>query len=119
MDSPNARYGIMASGKSYEDIRQGAARTRVTPGGRGQNRIALYKIGMPGPLEAAGRARFAVGLEEIFIIEERREIGRNQVKQELLTGATMCGRASSARWTITTSASCRSPKMSVASLRVR
>ena len=25
MDSPNARFGIMASGKSYEDIRAGAA----------------------------------------------------------------------------------------------
>ena len=38
---------------------------------------------MPWPLEPEGVRQFAVGLEEIFIIEERREIVENQVKQEL------------------------------------
>ena len=38
---------------------------------------------MPWPLEPEGVRNFAVGLEEIFIIEERREIVENQVKQEL------------------------------------
>ncbi|MDW3523094.1 hypothetical protein NQ316_26340, partial [Escherichia coli] len=33
--------------------------------------------------EPEGVRQFAVGLEEIFIIEERREIVENQVKQEL------------------------------------
>ncbi|MBA2399967.1 MAG: indolepyruvate ferredoxin oxidoreductase family protein, partial [Bradyrhizobium sp.] len=45
--------------------------------------LRLYKIGMPWPLEPQGVREFAVGLEEIFIIEERREIVENQVKQEL------------------------------------
>ena len=38
---------------------------------------------MPWPLEPEGVRKFAVGLEEIFIVEERREIVENQVKQEL------------------------------------
>ncbi len=38
---------------------------------------------MPWPLEPEGVRQFAVGLEEIFIVEERREIVENQVKQEL------------------------------------
>ena len=38
---------------------------------------------MPWPLEPQGVREFAVGLEEIFIVEERREIVENQVKQEL------------------------------------
>ena len=38
---------------------------------------------MPWPLEPEGVRNFAVGLEEIFIVEERREIVENQVKQEL------------------------------------
>ena len=76
MDSPNARYGIMASGKSYEDIRQALRELGITP------EIAA-KIGMPWPLEPEGVRNFAVGLEEIFIVEERREIVENQVKQEL------------------------------------
>ena len=45
--------------------------------------LRLYKIGMPWPLEPQGVREFAVGLEEIFIVEERREIVENQVKQEL------------------------------------
>ena len=83
MDSPNARFGIMASGKSYEDIRQALRELGVTPEVAAQIGLRLYKIGMPWPLEPQGVREFAVGLEEIFIIEERREIVENQVKQEL------------------------------------
>ena len=83
MDSPNARYGIMASGKSYEDIRQALRELGVTPEVAAKIGLRLYKIGMPWPLEPQGVREFAVGLEEIFIIEERREIVENQVKQEL------------------------------------
>lgn len=83
MDSPNARYGIMASGKSYEDIRQALRELGITPDVAAKIGLRLYKIGMPWPLEPQGVREFAVGLEEIFIIEERREIVENQVKQEL------------------------------------
>jgi indolepyruvate ferredoxin oxidoreductase len=83
MDSPNARYGIMASGKSYEDIRQALRELGVTPEVAAKIGLRLYKIGMPWPLEPQGVREFAVGLEEIFIVEERREIVENQVKQEL------------------------------------
>jgi indolepyruvate ferredoxin oxidoreductase len=83
MDSPNARFGIMASGKSYEDIRQALRELGVTPDVAAKIGLRLYKIGMPWPLEPQGVREFAVGLEEIFIIEERREIVENQVKQEL------------------------------------
>jgi indolepyruvate ferredoxin oxidoreductase len=83
MDSPNARFGIMASGKSYEDIRQALRELGITPEVAAKIGLRLYKIGMPWPLEPQGVREFAVGLEEIFIIEERREIVENQVKQEL------------------------------------
>jgi indolepyruvate ferredoxin oxidoreductase len=83
MDSPNARYGIMASGKSYEDIRQALRELGITPEVAAKIGLRLYKIGMPWPLEPEGVRQFAVGLEEIFIVEERREIVENQVKQEL------------------------------------
>ncbi len=83
MDSPNARYGIMASGKSYEDVRQALRELGITPEVAAKIGLRLYKVGMPWPLEPAGVREFAVGLEEILIIEERREIVENQVKQEL------------------------------------
>src|SRR5712672_3538852 len=83
MDSANARYGIMASGKSYEDIRQALRELGITEEVAAKIGLRLYKIGMPWPLEPEGVRQFAVGLEEIFIVEERREIVENQVKQEL------------------------------------
>ncbi|KZD23969.1 indolepyruvate ferredoxin oxidoreductase family protein [Tardiphaga robiniae] len=83
MDSPNARFGIMASGKSYEDVRQALRELGITEEVAAKIRLRLYKIGMPWPLEPEGVRKFAVGLEEIFIVEERREIVENQVKQEL------------------------------------
>src|ERR671923_163908 len=78
-----ARYGIMASGKSYEDIRQALRELGITEEVAAKIGLRLYKIGMPWPLEPEGVRNFAVGLEEIFIVEERREIVENQVKQEL------------------------------------
>ena len=83
MDSPNARFGIMASGKSYEDTRQALRELGITEEVAAKIGLRLYKIGMPWPLEPEGVRQFAVGLEEIFIVEERREIVENQVKQEL------------------------------------
>lgn len=83
MDSPNARFGIMASGKSYEDVRQALRELGITEQVAAKIGLRLYKIGMPWPLEPEGVRSFAVGLEEIFIVEERREIVENQVKQEL------------------------------------
>ncbi|MGO3932656.1 indolepyruvate ferredoxin oxidoreductase family protein [Rhodopseudomonas pseudopalustris] len=83
LDSPQARYGIMASGKSYEDVRQALRELGVTEQVAARIGLRLYKIGMPWPLEPEGVRQFAVGLEEIFIVEERREIVENQVKQAL------------------------------------
>ena len=83
MDSPNARFGIMASGKSYEDVRQALRELGITAQVAARIGLRLYKIGMPWPLEPEGVRQFAVGLEEIFVVEERREIVENQVKQEL------------------------------------
>ncbi|KIZ34905.1 MULTISPECIES: indolepyruvate ferredoxin oxidoreductase family protein [Rhodopseudomonas] len=83
MDSPNARFGIMASGKSYEDVRQALRELGITEQVAARIGLRLYKIGMPWPLEPQGVQEFARGLEEIFVIEERREIIENQVKQQL------------------------------------
>src|SRR2546430_13484539 len=55
----------------------------ITPEVAAKIGLRLYKIGMPWPLEPEGVRQLAVGLDEIFIVEERREIVENQVKQEL------------------------------------
>src|SRR5579864_2987286 len=73
----------MASGKSYEDIRHALCELGNTPEVAAKIGLRRYKIGMPWPLEPQGVRDLAVGLEEILIVEERREIIENQVKQVL------------------------------------
>lgn len=83
LDSPNARLGIIASGKAYEDVRQALRELGVDEDTAHLAGLRLYKVGMPWPLEPEGVREFSVGLEEILVVEERREIIENQIKQQL------------------------------------
>ncbi|HEX8987980.1 MAG TPA: indolepyruvate ferredoxin oxidoreductase family protein [Rhodocyclaceae bacterium] len=83
IDSPNARLGIIASGKSYLDVRQAFDDLGIDDALAAQIGIRLYKIGMVWPLEADGVRRFAEGLEEILVVEEKRQMIEYQLKEEL------------------------------------
>ncbi|WP_138472595.1 indolepyruvate ferredoxin oxidoreductase family protein [Poseidonocella sp. HB161398] len=83
MPQARARFGIVASGKAYEDVRQALAELGLGEAERAAIGIRLYKVRMPWPLEPEGIRAFSEGLEEILIVEERREIIENQVKQQL------------------------------------
>ncbi|MBL4930078.1 indolepyruvate ferredoxin oxidoreductase family protein [Fuscibacter oryzae] len=82
-DHGRARFGIVASGKAYEDVRQALAELGLGPAEQAVVGLRLYKVRMPWPLEPEGIRSFSRGLEEVLIIEERREIIENQIKQEL------------------------------------
>ena len=83
LDSPNARLGIVASGKAYEDVVQALADLGIGKDEQAAIGLRLYKVRMPWPLEPEGIRRFSEGLEEVLIVEERREIIENQIKQQL------------------------------------
>ena len=83
MDSPNARFGIVASGKAYEDVVQALSDLGIGEEERAAIGLRLYKVRMPWPLEPEGIRSFSEGLEEVLIVEERREIIENQIKQQL------------------------------------
>lgn len=83
LDTPRARFGIVASGKAYEDVRQALAELGIGPEERAAIGLRFYKVRMPWPLEPEGIRAFSQGLEEVLIIEERREIIENQIKQQL------------------------------------
>lgn len=79
----NPRLGIVASGKAYEDVIQALELLEI-----GQKEIEaiglrLFKVRMPWPLEPHGIRHFSEGLKEVLIVEERREIIENQIKQQL------------------------------------
>jgi indolepyruvate ferredoxin oxidoreductase len=82
-DSPHARIGIVTAGKSYLDTRQALADLGIDEQVAKDIGIRLYKVGMNWPLEAEGVRAFAQGLEEIIVVEEKRQILEYQLKEEL------------------------------------
>ena len=45
--------------------------------------IRLFKVGMPWPLEPNGVREFAQGLDEILVVEEKRQLIEYQMKEQL------------------------------------
>ncbi|QID19076.1 indolepyruvate ferredoxin oxidoreductase family protein [Nitrogeniibacter mangrovi] len=83
IDSPSPRLGIITSGKSHLDVRQAFDDLGIDEALAAQIGIRLYKVGMVWPLEAEGVRQFAEGLEEILVVEEKRQLLEYQLKEEL------------------------------------
>lgn len=83
MDSKNPKIGIVSTGKSYLDTLQALDDLGIDAAEAEKIGIRLYKVGMPWPLEKEGIREFAEGLEEIVIIEEKRAVIENQLKEQL------------------------------------
>ncbi len=83
IDSPHPRLGIITSGKSYLDVRQALDDLGLDERECAELGIRLYKIAMPWPLEPEGVRHFAEGLEEILVVEEKRQIVEYQLKEQL------------------------------------
>ncbi|MCF5916216.1 indolepyruvate ferredoxin oxidoreductase family protein, partial [Xanthomonas perforans] len=61
LDSPNARLGIVTTGKSYLDVLQALEYLGLDAQACAQIGIRVYKVGMTWPLEPAGISAFAQG----------------------------------------------------------
>lgn len=83
IDSPNAKFGIMTAGKAYLDVRQALIDLGLTKETSATLGIRLYKVGCVWPLEAQGAREFADGLDEILVVEEKRQIMEYAIKEEL------------------------------------
>lgn len=83
MDAPNARIGIVTSGKSYLDVCQALKILGIDEAQAHKLGLRVYKVGMVWPLEAEGVRQFAEGLEEIVVVEEKRHLIEYQLKEEL------------------------------------
>ena len=82
-DSPKARFGIIATGKSYLDTLQALYDLGIDKTKAAEIGIRLYKVEMPWPLEKEGVSKFAKDLEVILIIEEKRPVMESQIKEFL------------------------------------
>jgi indolepyruvate ferredoxin oxidoreductase len=83
MDSEDPRIGIITAGKSYLDLRQALDDLGIDDKAAAAMGLRILKIGMTWPLEPTQIQRFAYGLEELYIVEEKRDLIESQVKSIL------------------------------------
>ncbi|HEY9270293.1 indolepyruvate ferredoxin oxidoreductase family protein [Achromobacter sp.] len=81
----DARFGIMTSGKAYLDTRQALSDLGLSEAVCQRIGLRLFKVGMVWPLESTGMQRFAEGLDEILVVEEKRQVLEYQLKEELFS----------------------------------
>ncbi|WP_298825642.1 indolepyruvate ferredoxin oxidoreductase family protein [uncultured Piscinibacter sp.] len=83
IEGPNDRFGIIASGKAYNDTRQALADLGLDDDTCRRLGIRLHKVNVVWPLDATITREFAKGLQEILVVEEKRQVIEYQLKEEL------------------------------------
>ncbi|MBV8649445.1 indolepyruvate ferredoxin oxidoreductase family protein [Paludibacterium sp.] len=83
LDSPAARLGIITTGKSYLDVMQALDDLGIDDTLAAEIGLRIFKVGMVWPLEPEGVRHFAEGLEEILVVEEKRQVIEYQLKEQL------------------------------------
>jgi indolepyruvate ferredoxin oxidoreductase len=79
----DARFGIITTGKSYLDVVQALADLSLGEAECAAIGLRLYKVAMPWPLEPEGVREFAAGLDEVLVVEEKRGLIEEQLKEQL------------------------------------
>jgi len=81
--TPDDRFGLIASGKAYNDLRQALADLGLDDATCRSLGIRLHKVNVVWPLEATITRDFAQGLKEILVVEEKRQMIEYQLKEQL------------------------------------
>jgi len=83
MGELGAPIGIISTGKSYLDVRRALLELKIDDRQAKKLGIKLYKVGMPWPLEPHALREFASGARELIVVEEKRGLIEDQVRQIL------------------------------------
>ena len=83
LEAARPRLGIVCHGQAYKDVLEALSAMGLTHGQAADLGIALYKVGMPWPLEPTGLKSFAAGLETLMVIEHKRGIVETQARAAL------------------------------------
>ena len=67
------RIGIVAAGKTYLDLREALRLIGISDADLGRLGIRIFKLGMVYPIERGILDRFIAGLDEVIVIEEKRD----------------------------------------------
>ncbi|WP_395672457.1 indolepyruvate ferredoxin oxidoreductase family protein [Phenylobacterium sp.] len=77
------RLGIVCQGQAYRDVVEALAAMSLAPADAAALGIAIYKVGMPWPLEPIGLRAFAAGVETLMVVEHKRPLIETQARAAL------------------------------------
>ncbi|HEX9843508.1 MAG TPA: hypothetical protein VGC20_12195, partial [bacterium] len=80
---PRDRLGLVAAGKTYDDLRLALDMLGLRDDDLRAAGIRLYKLALLFPIEPQGLREFAEGLEELIVVEEKRGFLELQLCHEL------------------------------------
>ena len=80
-DVPNARFGIVTTGKGHLDLIEALRLLGIEHDEAHRLGIDVYKVGMVWPLEPQGALDFVQNKREVLVIEEKRGIIESQFKE--------------------------------------
>ncbi|MFN5192127.1 MAG: indolepyruvate ferredoxin oxidoreductase family protein, partial [Burkholderiales bacterium] len=83
IDSREPKLGIIASGKSYLDTMQALEDLGIDARHAAEIGLRVMKVAMPWPLEPTAVREFASGLDEVLVVEEKRQLIEYQLKEQL------------------------------------
>lgn len=78
-----AKLGIVCQGQAYKDVIEALAAMGLSLDQASALGLALYKVGMPWPLEPTGLRAFAADLETLLVIEHKRALIEPQIRAAL------------------------------------
>jgi indolepyruvate ferredoxin oxidoreductase len=79
--SPGAIVGIVTCGKAHFDLMEVLRRLEIGTDDLERAGVRLYKVGLSFPLEHTRMERFAAGLTEILVIEEKGSVVEAQMRE--------------------------------------
>ena len=83
IQSKKPRYGIIASGKAYNDIRQALLELGIDDSTAADIGITLLKLAMPYPFDGETMRQFADSLEEVLVVEEKHRMTEMHLRDAL------------------------------------
>jgi indolepyruvate ferredoxin oxidoreductase len=80
-DVPDARFGIVTTGKAHLDLLEALRLLGIDAAEARRIGIDVYKVGMVWPLEPTGALDFVQRKNEVLVVEEKRGIIESQFKE--------------------------------------
>ena len=81
--APGDRIGIVTAGKSFADLQQALRDMEITGADLERWGVRIMRVGLIYPLDGDAIRRFAHGVGELMVIEEKRGFLETQVKEAL------------------------------------